>query len=91
MEEDKFTSLLGMGVARWNEWRAEHPTEKVELGGWRGEYLNLRNVDLSGSDFHDCTFVYTCMDGAKLGSLRPDNSRRRGTLLDVPRLETETR
>jgi uncharacterized protein YjbI with pentapeptide repeats len=66
MKEINFLKILRMGAGQWNQWRADHPSEKVELGGWRGGWLDLRSADLSDVDLHDCTFVYACLDGANL-------------------------
>jgi uncharacterized protein YjbI with pentapeptide repeats len=66
MKEDNFLKILRLGIGHWNQWRANHPSEKVELGGWRGGWLDLRSADLGNADFHDCTFVYSRLDGANL-------------------------
>lgn len=66
MDRTDVAKLLREGVARFNEWRAEHPFEAIEIGGWRGGWQDFRGADLSGADLHNCLFVYAHLGNANL-------------------------
>ncbi len=61
MANEEQLKILKQGVEVWNEWREEHPDEKINLRG-----ANLKGKNLSGADFHGADIRGTSFQNAIL-------------------------
>ena len=66
MGELKQLDIIRQGVARWNKWREENPSQEIDLteadlGRW-----NLRRVNLSVANLHGANLMQADLSGASL-------------------------
>jgi archaellum component FlaC len=84
--------ILKQGVAVWNQWRQDHPDEKIDLRGAGLREADLIVVDLHGADLREADLWGAKLTGAKLSEadLRGANlsgAYLRGTDLSGANLE----
>lgn len=61
MANQEQLEILKQGVEVWNQWREEHPDEKIELRG-----VDLTGALLQGADLHEANLSRTNLIGARL-------------------------
>ncbi|MEO1393156.1 MAG: pentapeptide repeat-containing protein [Cyanobacteria bacterium J06634_5] len=69
-----FIELIEQGVARWNQWRKNHPTIQPDLS-----HAYLFGQSLAGFNLSGVNFERTCLIGAKLRGANLQNARLQAT------------
>lgn len=62
-------ALLKQDADRWNEWRRDHPEERIDLSN-----ADLQNADLSGIDLRKANLTGTNLSGADLSAADLDGA-----------------
>ncbi len=71
MNKDKLVKLLKTDTVKFNEYRKQHPDEKIDLSGVDLDEEDLRTVNLSNADLRNallrvCNFMSANLSGADL-------------------------
>ena len=66
MPRNTLLSLLRQGASTWNEWRAAHAGERVDLSNLALYGLDLVGVNLAGANLHKADLRGTNLTGATL-------------------------
>ena len=66
MANEKHLAILKRGVAAWNEWRAQHPDTRPDLGGADLRGADLRGASLSRADLIRADLIRADLSEANL-------------------------
>ncbi len=62
--------IIGDGVGAWNNWRAAHPDEKIDLSGIDLELANLQEINLTGANLEGANLEGVNLERARLEGAR---------------------
>jgi uncharacterized protein YjbI with pentapeptide repeats len=91
MPKDEHVTVLGLGAAVWNAWRAEHDEAPdlsraglrgLDLTGFNLSRADLRGADLRGTNLCDADLSGARLEGANFFKAELDGADLAGTDLD---------